>query len=62
MIFAGKGLIRPYGQKQVMANWDPQLETVVFHDQQDKPIVSSTAFAFVYPAFFGQSISGNIKQ
>lgn len=49
-----------YGQKQVTANWDPQLETVVFHDQQGRPLVSSTAFAFVYPAFFGQSIGGEI--
>lgn len=45
-----------YGQMSVIAAWDSQLETVVFHDQQGRPFVSSTAFAFVYPAFFEKPI------
>lgn len=52
---AGK-LEVPYGASKVVARWEPKLETVVFHDQDGTRLVSSTAFAFVYPAFFGKPL------
>lgn len=41
-----------FGERQIHARWDPQLETVVVTELDGTPIPSSTAFAFVYPAFF----------
>jgi hypothetical protein len=46
----------PYGDRKVVARWAPQLETVIFYDQEGTRLVSSTAFAFVYPAFFGKPL------
>ena len=46
----------PYGDRKIVARWEPKLETVVFHDQDGTRLVSSTAFAFVYPAFFGEPL------
>ena len=46
----------PYGDRKVVARWEPKLETVVFYDHDGTRLVSSTAFAFVYPAFFGKPL------
>ncbi|MGK7911683.1 MAG: DUF3179 domain-containing protein [Synechococcus sp.] len=35
-----------------IARWDEQLNTVIVEDSEGYPIPSSTAYAFVYPAFF----------
>lgn len=40
--------------RQVKAIWDDSLETVIVEEMDGTPIPSSTAFAFVYPAFFGK--------
>ena len=45
----------PFNGRQIRARWDQQLQTVRVEELDGKPIPSSTAFAFVYPAFFGQS-------
>jgi len=39
--------------RQVRARWDDALKTVVVEELDGTVIPSSTAFAFVYPAFFG---------
>jgi len=39
--------------RQIRARWDSQLKTVVVEELDATPLPSSTAFAFVYPAFFG---------
>lgn len=38
--------------RSVTAKWDPMLETVIVEDADGSVLPSSTAFAFVYPAFF----------
>ncbi|MEQ8998739.1 MAG: DUF3179 domain-containing protein [Coleofasciculus sp. B1-GNL1-01] len=38
--------------RQIRARWDNELETVRVEELDGTPIPSSTAFAFVYPAFF----------
>jgi hypothetical protein len=38
--------------RQIRARWDDQLNTVIVEEMDGTPIPSSTAFAFVYPAFF----------
>ena len=40
--------------RPIKANWDSQLETVVVTEMDGQIIPSSTAFAFVYPAYFNQ--------
>ncbi len=39
--------------RQIRAYWDSELSTVRVTELDGTPLVSSTAFAFVYPAFFG---------
>jgi len=39
--------------QQIVARWDPDLATVIVADAAGTIIPSSTAFSFVYPAFFG---------
>ena len=46
-----------FNQRPIQARWDSQLETVVIEDMDGEPIPSSTAFAFVYPAFFWRIVS-----
>ena len=41
-----------FGDRQIRARWDDALATVVVEELDGTPIPSSTAFAFVYPAFF----------
>ena len=40
--------------RTVRARWDEQLNTVVVEEMDGTVIPSSTAFAFVYPAFYGE--------
>ncbi|MEM9267241.1 MAG: DUF3179 domain-containing protein [Cyanobacteria bacterium P01_F01_bin.13] len=40
--------------RTVRARWDEQMETVVVEELDGTVIPSSTAFAFVYPAFYGE--------
>lgn len=51
---AGSQTVDFQGQPLV-ARWDATLETVVVEDREGRVIPSSTAFAFVYPAFFGSA-------
>jgi hypothetical protein len=44
-----------FDNRQIRARWDSELETVVVEELDGTPIPSSTAFAFVYPAFFADS-------
>jgi hypothetical protein len=46
----------PYGDRKIVARWEPKLETVVFDDQDGTRLVSSTTFAFVNLAFFGKPL------
>ncbi len=41
------------GDQQIIARWQDELETVIVEELDGKIIPSSTAFAFVYPSFFG---------
>ncbi|NER49895.1 MAG: DUF3179 domain-containing protein [Symploca sp. SIO1A3] len=41
-----------FDDRQILARWDNQLQTVVVEELDGTPLPSSTAFAFVYPAFF----------
>jgi hypothetical protein len=41
-------------QRVIRARWDDTLETVVVEELDGTPIPSSSAFAFVYPAFFAR--------
>jgi hypothetical protein len=41
-----------FNGRQVQARWDQSLATVVVEDMDGTESPSSTAFAFVYPAFF----------
>ena len=50
---AGEKLVR-FNQRQIRARWDAQLDTVVVEEMDGEPIPNSTAFAFVFPAFFGE--------
>lgn len=43
-----------FNGRQVRAYWDDQLDTVRVEAMDGTPIPSSTAFAFVYPAYFGE--------
>jgi len=47
----GEKVVRFNGRK-IRARWDSQLDTVVVEELDGTPVPSSTAFAFVYPAFF----------
>ncbi len=42
-----------FGSRQIRARWEQELNTVVVEELDGKVIPSSTAFAFVYPGFFG---------
>jgi len=44
-----------FNGRKVKARWDQQLETVIVEEMDGTTIPSSTAFAFVYPAFFGEN-------
>jgi len=41
-----------FNDRQIRARWDSELETVIVEELDGTRISSSTAFAFVYPAFF----------
>lgn len=41
-----------FNGRQIRARWDEELKTVIVEELDGTPIPSSTAFAFVYPAFF----------
>ncbi len=51
---AGEKVVQ-FNDKQVRARWDNSLETVIVEELDGTRIPSSTAFAFVYPAFFDES-------
>ena len=44
-----------FAGRTIRARWDEALSTVVVEEQDGTVIPSSTAFAFVYPAFYGDS-------
>lgn len=44
-----------FNGREIKARWDEKLETVIVEETDGTRIPSSTAFAFVYPAFFGES-------
>ncbi len=44
--------VLPFGDRKIRVQWHPVLKTVVAQELDGTPITSSTAFAFVYPAFF----------
>ncbi len=41
-----------FNGRHIQATWDRRLETVIVRDMDGTIIPSSTAFAFVYPAYF----------
>ena len=41
-----------FNQREIVARWSPELDTVIFEELDGNIIPSSTAFAFVYPSFF----------
>ncbi|MEO1145039.1 MAG: DUF3179 domain-containing protein [Cyanobacteria bacterium J06638_22] len=41
------------GDTPIRARWDPTLDTAIIETLDSEVVPSSTAFAFVYPAFFG---------
>lgn len=41
-----------FNGREIRGRWDGELETVIVEELDGTPIPSSTAFAFVYPAFF----------
>ncbi|PMB25558.1 DUF3179 domain-containing protein [Fischerella thermalis] len=43
-----------FNGRKIKAIWDKELKTVLVKELDGKQIPSSTAFAFVYPAFFGK--------
>ena len=43
-----------FGDRQIRVRWDEELKTVIVEELNGTSIPSSTAFAFVYPAFFGK--------
>ncbi|MEL7036917.1 MAG: DUF3179 domain-containing protein [Cyanobacteria bacterium J06592_8] len=44
-----------YNNRKIRAIWDEQLQTVIVQEMDGSVIPSSTAFAFVYPAFMGEN-------
>ncbi|MEO1519319.1 MAG: DUF3179 domain-containing protein [Cyanobacteria bacterium J06633_2] len=42
-----------WGDRTIRARWDNAFNTVIVEDEDGTILPSSTAFAFVYPAFFG---------
>jgi len=42
------------GDRTIRARWDQPLETVIIEELDGTQLPSSTAYAFVYPAFFSQ--------
>lgn len=44
-----------FNDRQIRARWDEDLNTAIVEELDGSPIPSSTAFAFVYPAFFTES-------
>jgi len=44
-----------FNGRKIKARWDEELETVIVEEMDGTRIPSSPAFAFVYPAFFGES-------
>ena len=46
-----------FNGRKVKARWDSELETVIVEEMEGTRIPSSTAFAFVYPAFFPDATS-----
>lgn len=42
-----------FSGRQIRARWDDEMKTVIVEELDGTLIPSSTAFAFVYPAFFG---------
>ena len=42
-----------FNGRQIRVRWDATFKTAMFEELNGNPIPSSTAFAFVYPAFFG---------
>jgi len=49
----GEKIVEFNGRK-IRAKWDSQMETIIVEELDSTIIPSSTAFAFVYPAFFGK--------
>ena len=49
----GKQIVE-FNGRQIKASWDRGLETVVVTEMDGRIIPSSTAFAFVYPAYFNR--------
>ena len=45
-----------FNQREIIASWSPELETVIVEELDGAIIPSSTAFAFVYPSFFVNKI------
>ena len=43
-----------FNGRKIRAKWDSKMETVIVEELDSTIIPSSTAFAFVYPAFFGK--------
>jgi hypothetical protein len=43
-----------FNNRQIRARWDEELNTVIVEELDETLLPSSTAFAFVYPAFFGE--------
>ena len=41
-----------FNGRQIRARWEQQLETVIIEESDGSTVPSTTAFAFVYPAFF----------
>ena len=48
--------ILEFNGRKIRAQWDSQMQTVIVQELDGKTIPSSTAFAFVYPAFFRQGV------
>ncbi len=43
-----------FNGRKIRAKWDGKMETVIVEELDGTIVASSTAFAFVYPAFFGE--------
>lgn len=46
-----------FGDREVIASWSKELSTVIVEELDGTIIPDSTAFAFVYPAYFGNKLS-----
>lgn len=44
-----------FNGRKIKAHWDEELETVIVEEMDGTRLPSSPAFAFVYPAFFGEN-------